>query len=96
MIDAIDPNGYITGRYYREHCKVDKKGSLVKPMEIITQNKKKLIIIDDSESVDNTYRGKLLNISYTDVENTILVEPWNPGRGRKHDHALQQCIDIVE
>lgn len=36
VIDAIDPDGYITGRYYREHCTTDKKGALIKPMEIIT------------------------------------------------------------
>ena len=53
----IDPNGYITGRYYREHCTKDKKGNLVKPMDIITKDIKKLIIIDDSEVVYNQYRG---------------------------------------
>jgi hypothetical protein len=30
------------------------------------------------------------------VENTILVEPWVPGRGRKQDRTLQECIDIIE
>jgi len=36
IIDEIDPNGYITGRYFREHCKADKNGNLIKPMDIIT------------------------------------------------------------
>lgn len=58
VIDVIDPNGYITGRFYREHCSTDKKGNLIKPMDVITKNLKKLIIIDDSEAVFNSYRGK--------------------------------------
>jgi TFIIF-interacting CTD phosphatase-like protein len=58
IIDEIDPNGYITGRYFREHCKADKNGNLIKPMDIITKNLKKLIIIDDSEPVYNMYKGK--------------------------------------
>lgn len=48
IIDAIDPQGYITGRYYREHCVLDKKGQLIKNMDVVTKNAKKLIIIDDS------------------------------------------------
>lgn len=68
VIDMIDPNGYITGRYYREvttysesnfeqHCKIDKHGNYYKPMEIITTNLSRLVIIDDSDIVYNMYKG---------------------------------------
>ncbi len=63
VLDAIDPHGYITGRYYREHCTVDKSGSLVKNMDMITKNLRKLIIIDDSELVYNRYKGKLYSLN---------------------------------
>jgi carboxy-terminal domain RNA polymerase II polypeptide A small phosphatase len=59
VIDMIDPEGYITGRYYREHCTYDKKGNIIKQVEIISKNKQKMIIIDDSEEVFNMYKGKL-------------------------------------
>lgn len=96
VLDVIDPNGYITGRYYREHCKTDKKGVLVKPMEIITKNLNKLIIIDDSEVVYNMYKGKEVQI-LSSLENTILVEPWTPGiSSRKQDKSLIECLDIME
>lgn len=58
ILDAIDPKGHIKGRFYREHCKLDKLGNHVKPMDIVTGNKKKLIIIDDSELVYSHYKGK--------------------------------------
>ena len=76
IIDQIDPQGYVTGRFYREHCKTDKKGNIIKPIEdVISKNMKKLIVIDDSELTYNMYK-----------ENTILVEPWSPFTvGRKKD-----------
>jgi TFIIF-interacting CTD phosphatase-like protein len=86
VIDAIDPNGYITGRYYRDHCSMDKKGNVVKPIDIISKNWKKIIVIDDSEIVYNMYRGKfrlLFFIIINSTENTILVEAWSPLKGRK-------------
>ena len=86
IIDHIDPHGYITGRYYREHCKTDNKGNLIKPMDVITQNLKKLIIIDDSELVHGMYK-----------ENTILIDPWTPfSTGRKNDKGLLMCLNIFE
>jgi carboxy-terminal domain RNA polymerase II polypeptide A small phosphatase len=62
VIDMIDPNGYVTGRYYREHCKTDKNGNLIKPMDIITTNLTRLIIIDDSEIVYNMYKENTIKI----------------------------------
>jgi len=59
VIDMIDPKGYITGRYYKEHCTFDKMGNIIKPMEIISKNLNKIIIIDDSESVYQMYKSKL-------------------------------------
>jgi Dullard-like phosphatase family protein len=81
IIDQIDPHGYITGRYYREHCQVDK-GKVVKDMSVITKNVQRLIIIDDCEQVANRYK-----------ENTILVEAWAPNR--KKDIWLNECVKIV-
>lgn len=51
IIDEIDPHGLIKGRYYRDSCKVDKHGNTLKPMEIITKNMKKLIIIEDQKII---------------------------------------------
>jgi TFIIF-interacting CTD phosphatase-like protein len=49
IIDAIDPHGYITGRFYRDNCQIIN-GKYIKQMEVVTKNLAKLIIIDDSES----------------------------------------------
>jgi TFIIF-interacting CTD phosphatase-like protein len=40
IIDQIDPHGYITGRYYREHCKPEKGTGqpTVKDFTVITKN----------------------------------------------------------
>ena len=88
----------ITGRYYREHCKIDKAGHYVKNMEVITKNLSKLIIIDDSEQVYNMYKGKsyILKSDHFFIDNTILVEAWMPssGNGRKKDIWLNECIKI--
>jgi hypothetical protein len=42
---------------------------------------------------------KVSYLSYSNnlmLENTIMVEAWIPGRGRKQDRALKYCIDIIE
>jgi TFIIF-interacting CTD phosphatase-like protein len=33
IIDEIDPKGIIKRRFYREHCKIDKDGNILKNME---------------------------------------------------------------
>ncbi len=85
VLNVIDQNGYITGRYYREHCSTDKKGNLIKPMELITKNLNKLIIIDDSEIIYKMYKGKRSSILFL-LDNTILVDSWTPvNQGKKQD-----------
>ena len=36
IIDSIDPKGVISGRFYREDCRIDKSGNIQKLMNIIT------------------------------------------------------------
>jgi len=83
IIDEIDPKGFIKKRFYREHCKQDKEGVLLKPMEIITKNKKKLIIIEDSKEVYKQYNN-----------NTILVSEWTPSV--RKDQDLQNVIGVLD
>jgi len=82
VLDQIDPRGYVTGRYYREHCVVGKDGQLTKSMDVITKNLQKLVVIDDSEQVYQRYR-----------ENTIHVEPWTGGL--RKDIWLKECLKIL-
>lgn len=38
---------------FYQDCKLDKNGNYLKPMEVVTNNLKKLIIIDDCKHVYN-------------------------------------------
>jgi hypothetical protein len=57
VLNLIDPQGYVTGRFYREHCTTAKDGTLLKNMDNVTKNLNKLVIIDDSEQVYSKYKG---------------------------------------
>eukprot|EP00347_Sterkiella_histriomuscorum_P016946 403351246 len=83
IIDEIDPQGLIKGRYYREHCKLDKHGNQLKPMEIITKNLKKLVIIEDQKIIKEKY-----------PKNTILVPEFT--NNNKKDKALLQVLNVLE
>ena len=48
IIDMIDPNHIISKRFYREHCKKNAKGELIKDMSVITKDLKRLVIVDDA------------------------------------------------
>ncbi len=60
IVDDIDPKGIIKKRYYRDHCKTDKNGNILKDMAQITTNKQKLVIIDDGILTYNMYKSKKL------------------------------------
>ena len=59
-MDLIDQNKIISGRFYKKDCLPDKLGvPQIKPMELITKDLKKLIVIEDSILIKEKYPSKL-------------------------------------
>jgi TFIIF-interacting CTD phosphatase-like protein len=79
----IDPRRIVSKRFYREHCKIDKEGNIIKDMTIVTEDMGKLVIVDDGDLTYKMYK-----------KNTIKVDEWT--KNKKNDDELNDVLDILE
>ena len=83
IIDRLDSERIVTRRFYRDHCKKNEKGELIKDMSVVSKDLRKMVIIDDVDSTYKTYRN-----------NTIRVEQWH--KNKKNDTGLLDVQEVLE
>jgi len=82
IIEYIDPNHYISRRYYRNSCVRDEDG-YVKDLRVLRKDMARVVAIDDSP------------IAYKlTPNNAVRIRPWK--NDKKEDDSLLQCLKIID